>query len=244
MLRPTLVCTLLAVSFLPACTTEQPADELADETAQDGESGKGDTADAFTYFTVTPDKRACSFNSRCGGFFVARPNRATTTCGRGSTASRCYVDSLDLSHTGMPASVQTSYKERIRNGESFLLRGDIAPAPDDRGASLAVTEVWVAGSATGSTEEGVFTFVKDNGLRCITAPCPTITETRLNSNRSANIHALDFSDSGADEAAQEHAQNAVFDDGVIVVGYRYYPTSRSKGRTANQFFAKAPVPLH
>jgi len=144
----------------------------------------------------------------------------------------------------MPASVQKSYLDRIRAGESFLLRGDIAPAPDDRGASLAVTQIWVAGSATGSTEDGVFTFVKDNGLRCITAPCPTITETRLNSNRSANIHEVDFSDSGADDAAQERAHSAVFDDGVIVVGYRYYPSNRSKGRTANQFFTRAPVPLH
>ncbi len=243
-MRLAVISTLFVTSLVPACAADQPTDELADETAQDGDAGKGDTAAAFTYFTVTLDKRACSFDSRCGGFFVARPNRSTTTCGRGQTSSRCYVDSLDLTHTGMPASVQKSYQDRIRAGETVLLRGDIAPAPDDRGASLAVTEIWVAGSETGSIDSGVFTFVKDNGLRCITAPCPTVTETRLNSNRSANIHQVDFSDSGADDAAQERAQNALFDAGVIVVGYRYYPTTRSKGRTANQFFTKAPVPLH
>ena len=244
MLRPTLLCTLLAATFIPACADEaQPSDELADETAQDGDAGKGDTVQAFTYFSVSPDIRACSFNSRCGGFFVARPNRASTICGRGSTASRCYVDSLDLTHTGMPASVQKSYQDRIRAGETFLLRGDIAPSADDRNTSLAVTEIWVAGSKTG-TLDGPFLFVKDNGLRCITAPCPTVTETRLNSNRSANIHAVDFSASGADQATEDRAQNAVFNDGVIMVGYRYYPDALSRGRTANQFFTKAPVPLH
>jgi len=31
---------------------------------------------------------------------------------------------------------------------------------------------------------------------------------------------------------------------VIVVGDRFYPNKRSKGRAANQFFTKAPTPLH
>lgn len=243
MLRPTLICTLLASALIPACTASPATDELGEETAQDGEAGKGDTADAFTFFTATRDTRACSLNSRCGGFFVARPNRASTTCGRGQTSSRCYVDGIDLSQTGMPASVRKSYEQRLRAGEQFLLRGDIAPAPDDRGATLAVTEIWVAGSPTG-TLEGVFTLVKDNGVRCITTPCPNVGETRLNSNRSANIDEVDFSDSGATDAAIERAQNDVYDAGVVVVGYRFYPTRNTKGRTANQFFTKAPVPLH
>ncbi len=234
--------TAVVVCLLPACAEREVPDELGDESSTDGEVGKGDTADAFTYFAVNPDLRACSFDARCGGFFVSRPNRASTICGRGSTASRCYVDSLDFSGTALPKSIAADYEERIRSGETILLKGDITPAPDDRGSSLHVTEVWTSGSPTG-TLGGVFLLVKDNGVRCITAPCPSLTETRLNSNRSAAISEVDFSLSGADDETIARAANGFFDDGVIVVGYRYYAEQRSKGREANQFFTRAPVPL-
>jgi hypothetical protein len=237
-----LLSSALVFSFLPSCADSAPPDELAGESAEDGDAGKGDTADAFTFFAVTPDVRQCSFDSRCGGFFVSRPNRSTTTCTRGVTSSRCYVDSLDMSGTAMPASVAKSYQDRIRNGESFLLKGDLVPGADDRGLSLHVTQIWVAGSATGVTD-GVFVLVKDNGTRCIVAPCPSLSEIRLNSNRSAAIHELDLAASGADTDTLDRAGNDLFDAGVIVVGDRYYPT-RAKGRSANQFFTKAPVPLH
>ncbi|MBS1117780.1 MAG: hypothetical protein H6Q90_8 [Deltaproteobacteria bacterium] len=235
-----LLSSALVFSFLPSCADTGPTDELAGES-NDGEAGKDDSADAFTFFAVTPDVRACSFDARCGGFFVSRPNRSTTICGRGSTADRCYVDSLDFSGTAMPDSVAMSYQDRIRAGETFLLRGDISPAPDDRGASLHITEVWVSGSSAGVTD-GVFVLVKDNGVRCITAPCPNVSEQRLNSTRHATIHEIDLSTSGADDATIGRATSDLFDAGIIIVGDRYYP-ARAKGRSANQFFTKAPVPL-
>jgi hypothetical protein len=232
----------LVFSLLPACADGAAPDELAGESASDGEAGKGDTAGAFTYFAADPDLRQCSFDARCGGFFVSRPNRTSTICGRGLTASRCYVDSLDFSGTAMPASVAQSYEARIRAGESILLKGDIVPAPDDRGSSLHVTEIWVSGSETGVLD-GVFVLVKDNGIRCITAPCPNLSETRLNSTRGATIDEVDFAASGADDETIGRASAGFFDGGVIVVGERYYPNKHSKGRVANQFFTRAPVPL-
>jgi hypothetical protein len=41
----------------------------------------------------------------------------------------------------------------------------------------------------------------------------------------------------------ELAGSQLYQDGVIVVGYRYYPTKGAKGRSANQFYTRAPVPL-
>ncbi len=241
MLRASLFSAVLSLGLVSACSTEGPIDELAEETAADGEAGKGDAAAAFTFFSVNPDLRACSFDARCGGFFVSRPNRSVTICGRGSSAARCYVDSIDWSGTGLPASVAAGYEARLRNGEQLILKGDIAPDAADRGASLFVTEVWVPRSPTGVTE-GVALLVKDNGVRCITAPCPSLTEYRLNSNLSAVLTELDLAQSGADERALELAGEQLAQDGVLVFGDRFYPTQRTKGRAANQFYTRAPVP--
>ena len=248
-MRTTVLCTLLATaSLVAACATDdQVTDELAGESADDGEAGKGDTADAFTYFQVTPDKRACSLDSDCGGFFVSRVNRATTFCGfRGATSeARCYVRSILWDRTAMPASVAKSYEDRLRAGEPILLRGDISPDPADRGVHLSATEVWVPGSETGEAD-GVFVLAQDNGIRCITAPCPSLSEMRLNANRVASIDTVDFTASGADETTIDLAGNQLYSGaGVIVSGDRFYTHSgRGKGRRAAQFWTQAPVPLH
>ena len=243
-MRISILSSLVACNLFACVDDAANVDELADESTEDGEAAKADSVNAFEFFTVTPDHRACSFDSRCGGFFVSRPNRSSTICGRGQHSKRCYVDALDFSGTGMPASVADGFTKAIRNGDTLLLRGGISPAPDDRGASLAVTQVWTAGSKTGVLD-GVFVLAKDNDIRCITAPCPSITETRLNSSRSANLDEIDLEPSGASKDAIERATADLFDDGVILVGYRYNPSGiANKGRSANQFFTRAPVPLH
>jgi len=130
-----------------------------------------------------------------------------------------------------------------RAGESLLIRGDLVPDELDRGTSRGATEVWVPGSETG-TIDGVFVLAKDNGLRCITAPCPSVGETRLNANRTANISGIDLTPSGADQETIDRAYNGMYDGGVILVGDREYGARNAKLRTANQFWTKAPVPLH
>lgn len=245
MLRASLFVGLVASALLPACAASTPDDELGQESAADGEDGKGDAAAAFTYFNVRPDLRACSLNSPgdCGvGFFVSRANRSTTQCGRGVAQAECKALSINWVPTAMPASVAKSYEDRLRTGESFMLRGTLAPTADDRGTELSVTEVWVGSS--NEQVDGVFTLVKDNGIRCITAPCPSLTERRLNSSLSAQLSSVDLSDSGADQGAQTLARNDLYSDGLIVVGYRFYDDAGGKGRTANKFFTRAPVPLH
>lgn len=230
-----------ALTGVSACATEESADELAGESSDDGEAGKGDSAAAFDFFAVDPDVRACSFDARCGGFFVSRPNRTSTICGRGMQGERCYVDGLDWSGTALPESVARGYEEMLRSGKKLILKGTIAPHPADAGSMFAVTEVWLPRSETGSNE-GVAVLVKDNGVRCITAPCPSLTEFRLNSNRFATITDLDLTASGADERALEIGFGALHGDGVLVFGDRYYPQKTAKGRAANQFYTRAPVP--
>ncbi len=240
-----LVSLLAAVALFPACTDSTATDELDGESAADGEDGKADAAAVFTYFNVRPDSRACSLNSGpdCGrGFFVSRANRTTTQCGRGAAQSQCKVFDIDWTGTAMPASVAKSYEDALRSGTPLLVRGSIAPGANDAAGKLAVTEIWVA--STPEWVDGVFTMVHDNGIRCVRAPCPSLTERKLNSNLSANLTGVDFEESSADEAAIERARDALYGPGLIVVGYRSTDSLGGKTRGAGKFFTRAPVPLH
>lgn len=244
MFRATLLSALAVSSLVPACATSPTEDEFADETAADGEDGKADAAAAFTYYNVLPDSRQCFYNDgECGvGYFVSRANRSTTQCGRGPAQKECKVFTIDWSGTAMPESVAKSYEDGLHEGKPLLVRGTLAPAPDDRGSVLSVTEIWVASSP--EWVDGVFTLVHDNGIRCIKAPCPSLTERKLNSNLSAQISGIDLEDSGAERDAIDRAHEQVYGDGLIIVGYRYSDRDGGKGRNANKFFTKAPVPLH
>ncbi len=232
-MRSVLLLSLMT-SILPACALDsQAGDELADDTA-DGAIGKGDAADdgLFTFFTVQYDGSA---------FVAARPNKATTQCSRGPAQPQCSVRSIDWSGTAMPDSVARGYEQGLRNGTPLLVRGDLVPDPLDRGVSLAVTEVWVG--SHGDKVDGVFTLVVDNGIRCIKAPCPSLTEKKLNSTLSAQISSLDLEASGANHETIDRAYDALYASGLVVVGYRYYDAAGGKARTAANFFTKAPVPL-
>jgi hypothetical protein len=249
MLRTSLLLGLLSTTLIPACTDSNTApDEFSGESTADGEEGKGDAVGAFGYLNVIADNRACSLDSPSGcggGFFVNRANRSTIQCGRGPTQSQCKVTEIDWSGTAMPASVAEGYEKDLRAGTPMLVKGEIVPAANDAGVSLAVTEIWV--SSNPEWVDGVFTLVKDNGIRCITAPCPSLGEQKLNSTLSASITNIDFDDARANGVTQEAidlASDQLYGGaGIVIVGYRYYDSSGGKARTAAKFFPKAPVPL-
>jgi hypothetical protein len=248
MLRASLLLGLLSATLIPACTSQDAPDEFEGESTADGEEGKGDAAGVFGFLNVIADNRACSLNSPSGcgtGFFVNRANRSTIQCGRGPLQKQCKVMEIDWSGTAMPASVAQGYEDDLRAGKPLLVKGEIVPAPNDAGVSLSVTEIWVASNPEWA--DGVFALVKDNGIRCITAPCPSLTEQKLNSNLSANITGVDFDEAranGVEQEAIDLASDQMYGGaGVVVVGYRYYDSAGGKARTAAKFFTKAPVPL-
>jgi len=241
MLRNSLLLGVLISSALSGCAST-PEDELGKETAADGEDGKGDGTAAFTFYYVYGDLRACSLNTPdCGvGFFAQRVNRSTTQCGRGTATATCHVNLIDFSSTALPSSIQKDYEFSLRNGTPLVLRGSILPSADDGKILLSATEIWEPLKA--EAVDGVFTLIKDNGVRCVRAPCPSLTERRVNSNLSAAITGIDFEPSGASESKIELAQAGLYDDGTIVVGYRDTDSAGGKVRTANNFYTRVPVP--
>ena len=237
-------------SLIPACASSSVVDELAGESTDDdavSDAGKADGVDgAYTYFAITHDSRRCA-SPMCGGYFLARVNRTTTVCHDGRANASCYTPVLDWSETELGADAQDLLVGAASRGATgtygvlglvrgrFLARNDTVRPELGR---FVVSEAWVA-DGTG-VSDGVFARVKDTGVRCIAAPCPSLLERALNESRSAMIAGVDYTDAGLTDAQIEDLNAALFEpSGIIVAGDRYtiHESGRTaKGRTATQAY--------
>jgi hypothetical protein len=239
---------------LGACADSAVEDELAGESEADGDGGKADANGTYTYYNLSPDFRKCA-SPACGGVFVDRVNRALTACAGGVGGpvweEVCYASDVDWSNSGLSEDQIGSVLSMIATGEygRVLVRGNLRSVDHGNGIGkwprLFVTEAWVA--QTPAEPWGVFVKVKDAGVRCIAAPCESNAELKLNSSLSAMIAGVDFEPSGADDSVISKATDAMFDDGMIIAGYRYtiYEEGRqARGREAYQVYlrVKASVP--
>lgn len=221
----------LSILSFSACASTGVEDELAGETAADDAlEGKADGAvdGAYTYFEIWSDMRKCAA-PMCGGYYVHRLNRSTTVCHNGSSKWSCYVPQLDWTQSGLGDTLQAALRDAanrgaLSSGAVALVRGRFAAQSYSGFGNLGrfvVTEAWVA--ENDSVSEGVFVKVKDNGVRCITTPCPTIGEKALNTSRSANVHGLDWAAGGFDEdqTSKLALEMVSTPHGVIIAGDRY-----------------------
>ena len=238
---------LLALSLVSGCASNDVDDELlADSTDEAGLDGKADSVDgAYTYFAITHDMRRCA-SPYCGGFHLARVNRTTTTCHDNKTAERCYTPELDWSESGLDQAQQDKLvgMSAKLGGRFALVRGRFAKknlnTPVPSLGRFIVTEAWVAEGDV--APEGVFARVTQNGIRCIAAPCPSLTEKGLNTGNTANISDLDFAPAGlTDRQIEGFVSQYVAPGGIIIAGDRYtYKVSGrwGKGRTVTNGFHK------
>ena len=224
---------LAALLFTLGCASTGQPDELAGESA-DEVGGKADGAvdGASTYFEI-----ATSGN----GFTLARLNRATTVCHDGSTKAACWTPVLDWSETHVAVAVQQKLlaaagKNAGTGGVYGVVRGRFAKTPSQ--GRFVVTEAWIAEGE--GLADGVFARIVDNGVRCITAPCPSMTEKGLNGSSTAAIAALDFSVAGLSPHEIAAFQANVADpSGILVAGFRYTDHENghaAKGRTVTNAY--------
>jgi hypothetical protein len=242
----------ISILSLSACASTGVDDELAGETAADDAAldGKADAAvdGSYTYFEIYTDLRKCASPS-CGGFFLHRLNRTSTVCANGSSQWSCYTPSLDWSESRLNADLQAALLEKAQQdatapGALAIVRGRFAPQTYTGFGNLGrfvVTEAWVA--ENNSVSDGVFVRIHDNGVRCITTPCPTIGEKALNTSRSANVHQLDWSAGGFDEDQISKLTDETFTrpSGILIAGDRYTFKENSqwaKGRTVTAAYRR------
>jgi hypothetical protein len=245
-MKTTAILMGISISLMAgACATEPTIeDELAGESEADGAGdGKADVVNTYGYLHIRPDYRKCAA-PMCGGYFVSRVNRSSTQCADGSYADACYVADADFDGLGLN-NQQLDRLLTAVGANAALVRGfldeAVFPGGGDRTfGTLSVTEAWVAG--TTNDAEGPYLHAEFTPLACITFPCPSIRERKLNSDLSAMIADLDFTQMGATDAEMTAASQALHsDEGVIVTGYRTEvtgPAGAAKAREATQFFTR------
>jgi hypothetical protein len=229
---------IIAFSTLTACattgsTTTPGDDELSGETG-DGEQAKADGIDTFGIYTATKiGAFECNGAGSCTHVELARANRSTTACADGTTSDHCDVRTLDFTKAGLSATKLDDVMAKLQAsaadpsvGAQLLVRGKYVHGtnPVYQGVdwvTFQVTEVWAA-QLDGGTLDGTFVMVSDNGKRCITAPCSSTTEARVNSSRTMDIDGLDFGD--ATDLSEKVYSAMTQPDGAIVNGFRTHGT--------------------
>lgn len=236
--------TLLFVSLfalaMPACGG---ANNDASADGADSLDGKADHGGASArYFELRPDLRRCA-SPTCGGYFVKRVNYATTTCADGVSRDECYVAAVDFGATKLTSDEQAAFA-----GKALIVRGTLVNHDYDAGtfANLAVTEVWASATEPSSNQYASFSGtvyrVVDRGVRCITWPCLTYRETKLNQTRSTDVAGVDLSPAGAGDDATNAAMSALTSDGVLVDGSNQTvqgPAGSAQQLVAAHFYTRA-----
>lgn len=186
-------------------------------------------ASTSTFYTIRRDVRRCA-SPPCGGYFVKRVNQALTRCADGRNQPSCYVASIEWE--GQPEV----------EPQRALLRGTIEPRGNRRGTYgiLRVSESWQ--TASDKSPAGDFFRIQDRGLRCITYPCETHHEARLNTAISDDIAGLELNNTGASDATMSDASAALTgSEGILVAGHHAPvtgPGGRSVKLVATQFYLR------
>jgi hypothetical protein len=160
------------------------------------------------YYLVRPDLRLCP-SPICGGAWVRRVNHATTRCVDGSEARECYVAST----AGVPEKLWSA-----RAG-SVLVRGRIVPAGIEGFPDLGKLAAVAAWRPAGQQEpRGTIFRVVDNGVRCVTSPCFSLTAFVLETERRRTLSEIGLAGVGASAADLRRAQRGLAVGGVLVTG--------------------------
>lgn len=231
---------LLAGGLVPACGADQTVDEEVILDAEDLELEAGDKADSLastsTYYSARPDFRRCAY-PMCGGTWVKRLNKSTTKCADGRYASECYVAELDWAALGLHPDQEAAVRDGMISTRS-VFRGRIARR-DINGknwGAFVPSEAWLG--TIEATVEGVFRRVTDSGIRCITAPCPSMHAANLNSAVHRNITDL------AGDAITEKVPNEIGNDGGVLVAGTIYRRGRAYVLEATQAYLRViPAPI-
>lgn len=237
------------LSTLVGCAASTEEADSGEEATTDDALSTNRNAD---YYIVTRrDTRRC-VSPLCGGVFVKQVNQAKTRCADGTSQSECYVGTLNYRALRLPESQQVDFDGKFTSKQA-LVRATLRRSVFNGSVigKLDVAEGWEG--ASGAVVDANFYRIADNGIRCITAPCPSQTAYTLNSRTQMNVTKTDLENTDLPASAGEiAAANAALGtkDGVLIAGGiaipRCIPGSRCGGpiAIANEFYLRVkPAPV-
>ena len=222
------VVTLLLAITVPRQHTAPPISN-ADDGASPSPALVAPVVATSMYFTIRKDLRRCAA-PMCGGYFVRAVNNVRTKCADGRSASECYVSEIDWNGKG-----------QVEPGRA-ILRGEIVKEVN-RGLKFGrfrVQESWQgAGSKTGL---GDFYRARDLRINCITHPCMTHHEVRLNSKFERDVAGVQLNNAGASDSVLQDALRAMQSEEGILVRGTHKPDKGPAGTAdtliASQFYLR------
>ena len=222
-----LAAILLALAFSPATPSklESPTPPEASPEAVP-EFMFQSSAGSSSFYSFRRDLRRCA-SPRCGGYFVKLVNQRRTRCADNRLQEECYVAEINWG------------RQPQQDNERALLRGSMRLR---RGFGVfRVTEVWEAAGTSEPADR--FFRVRDRGLRCVAAPCPSHSQATLNLAVTRNIAGVDLSGAGApDNLVGEATQAMTSRDGILASGTHEIvtgPAGRMQMLKASQFYLRA-----
>lgn len=228
------------LASLVACTDPSIPDELSADDASAAADDKADAGGTYTYYFIEHDLRRCA-SPFCGGTYYRLANASKTTCIDGTKRERCYAASAAWDRTGLD---ETGFEKVNASKGSTLVRATIGKVNWGSGlgvfAELRPTEVWPGQLAV--EHDGVVVKVEDTGVRCISWPCPSLREKKLNASSKAELAEIGLADSGATDEQIGEALDQMHTTGLLIAGDRYRvsgPAGSAKARTVTQFWLRA-----
>lgn len=213
---------LLSFAFAGCAVQADEANDTDEVEVDSAEEAVTGAPSNFGYFQVTRrDFRKCAA-PLCGGFFVKRVNDATTLCADGKKQAECYVSAIQLSGTGLSEREQQNFLAALASGKGLVKARTYKTKSGGQVVGLLkANEAWLGATGSDITGGGTFYRAADNGIRCITAPCPSTAAYQLNSNESYNLIdvKLENTEIPADQTTLNRAQTALgTKEGILLVG--------------------------
>jgi hypothetical protein len=241
------VAPLVALSCLPVLLllpllVPKPGDAHEAEPALPDEVAASPSAVETAYYIVTrEDTRECAF-PQCGGWFVRAVNLSVTRCADGQFSGECYVAMIDVSGLGLPDEDAAEFREAVLDRRALvratLRRSGLADGPEI--GAMVADEGWIG--RAGSQPQGQFVSMKDNGIQCVTFPCPTLHVASLNGEWEADVAGVDLSGAGAAKKWQDLAHSALQNGALMLAAGTFEQVSGPAGTldqlVASEFYAR------
>ena len=182
-----------------------------------GPAAAGPELRAPVHYFGRADMRLCP-SPMCGGIWLRPVNGTKPACAE-PAGGECYVTGLSFRESGYGEETQQRLTQLVARGGGLvsgsLTLADVDGFPDLR--ALAVLRIWQPASSR--KPRGLLWSLQDNGVRCVTQPCPSTRAAAVGTNRFADVSEVDLSATGAGPGELRFARTRIATRHQLATGF-------------------------